>query len=107
MRNSDGECGCWNWTAGNNRHGYGRLNVRDRKTGKVRCLLAHRVAYAVFNCPEGMTWWEFLLTLTDEIDHTCVRPGCINPDHLELVTRAEQLRRRDERRGDGQWRAAA
>lgn len=29
-----------------------------------------------------------------EIDHLCRNPGCCNPDHLELVTHAENNRRR-------------
>ncbi|MDO8389701.1 MAG: HNH endonuclease signature motif containing protein [Actinomycetota bacterium] len=47
---------------------------------------AHRFAYAAFvgDIPEGM-----------EIDHTCRDRGCVNPEHLELVTRQVNLSRRD------------
>lgn len=47
---------------------------------------AHRFAYAAFKGDVG----------TDqEIDHLCRDRACVNPDHLELVTRKENLRRRD------------
>lgn len=44
----------------------------------------HRLAYeeAKGKIPEGLV-----------IDHLCMKPNCINPDHLEAVTNAENLRR--------------
>jgi len=44
----------------------------------------HRHAYRHFHGPiaHGM-----------EIDHLCFRPACVNPDHLEQVTPAENFRR--------------
>lgn len=27
------------------------------------------------------------------LDHLCMQPGCVNPDHLEPVTHKENLRR--------------
>jgi hypothetical protein len=62
------------------RKGYGRFKVAGRT------LVASRYAYEEFvgPIPDGM-----------EIDHLCFTPGCVNPDHLEPVTRAENARRRD------------
>lgn len=47
-------------------------------------LSAHRVAYELTRgpIPAGM-----------EIDHLCRVRSCVNPDHLEAVTRGENLRR--------------
>lgn len=70
--------GCWEWAACTHRTGYGKVNV-DHKTS-----LAHRVSYQEFigPIPEGL-----------DIDHLCRNRKCINPDHLEPVTRRENLAR--------------
>jgi hypothetical protein len=46
--------------------------------------LAHRVAYrlTVGEIPDGLT-----------VDHLCRNRMCVNPDHMELVTLAENGRR--------------
>lgn len=51
--------------------------------GKTR-VRAHRQAYedAYGPIPDGL-----------EIDHVCRNPSCINPEHLEAVTHAENMRR--------------
>ncbi len=80
--------GCWEWTAGLNKFGYGSLG------GKVRG--AHRASYIGFVGP---------VPPGKEIDHTCHNPTacaggpqcphrrCVNPDHLEPVTRKENVLR--------------
>lgn len=76
------DCGCWRWTGQKNRFGYGQLTVN--RDGKSRCLGAHRFSYEahVGPIPEGL-----------EIDHLCRVRDCVNPEHLEPVTRAENVRR--------------
>lgn len=68
---------CWEWQGNLNPKGYG-------KTG--RGAYAHRWfwEYAVGSIPSGMT-----------IDHLCKNKRCVNPDHLEVVTRAENTLRGD------------
>jgi hypothetical protein len=58
--------------------------------GNKRTALAHRVAYEalVGPIPDGMT-----------IDHLCRNKRCLNPAHMELVTRGENTRRAHEGRG--------
>ena len=72
---------CWIWTASTVR-GYGTV----RLDGKRR--RAHRVSYEMAKgpIPEGL-----------DVDHLCFNPPCVNPDHLEAVTREENLRRRRAR----------
>lgn len=71
---------CWLWTGGQIGKGYGvfRLNGGGK--------LAHRVAYQFVKgeIPEGL-----------EIDHLCKVRHCVNPSHLEAVTRLENMLRSD------------
>jgi hypothetical protein len=69
--------GCWLWV-GSLRGGYGRV----RFNGKL--VEAHRLSYEhhVGKIPDGLV-----------IDHLCRNRSCINPEHLEVVTEAENIRR--------------
>lgn len=69
---------CWTWIGPRARSGHGRFYVH----GGIQ--LAHRVV------------WEFLVGPIPDglhIDHLCVNPPCVNPDHLEPVTLVENVRR--------------
>lgn len=72
------ENGCIDWTRAKGRFGYGVIRV----SGKIR--EAYRVAYEFYRgpVPTGLV-----------LDHLCRNPACINPDHLETVTQAENIRR--------------
>jgi hypothetical protein len=77
--------GCWEWRGARNQKGYG--NIRIESYGPAKS--AHRVAYAelVGPIPDGM-----------EIDHLCKNRACINPQHLEAVTRTTNIQRVDQRK---------
>ena len=67
------ECGCWYWTASCDTSGYAKFKLR-RATVEV-----HRYAYErlIGPIPEGMT-----------LDHrNCTTRRCINPEHMDVVTR--------------------
>ena len=70
---------CIIWSGAVNANGYGR--VGSPLHGQT---LAHRLAYmeAKGPIPEGLS-----------IDHLCRVKLCVNPDHLEAVTFAENTRR--------------
>lgn len=74
--------GCWLWTRATQR-GYGVATVAFRTQG-----VAHRYAYELLvgPIPEGMT-----------IDHVkargCTSKRCVNPAHMEVVTRGENTAR--------------
>jgi hypothetical protein len=75
---TDHQTGCWNWTGALANGKYGHLFVDGRMQK------AHRIAYrmVVGPIPHGM-----------DLDHLCRNTKCVNPNHLEPVTRSENLRR--------------
>lgn len=70
---------CWIWQRSLTGYGYGAVSV-----GKRNKDLAHRLAYRqrYGSIPNGKV-----------LDHLCRVPVCCNPEHLEAVSHAENLRR--------------
>lgn len=72
------DCGfvgnCWVWLGALSPEGYGRVGTK----------YAHRIVYEqhVGPIPPGL-----------QLDHLCRNTRCVNPAHLEPVTRAENLAR--------------
>jgi hypothetical protein len=80
----DAEGDCWTWTASIGSHHYGQFNPGLTPAGKPTMIVAHRMAWKLLvgDIPAGMT-----------LDHLCRNRRCVNPDHLEVVTRGENIRR--------------
>lgn len=70
--------GCWLWIGSYDRNGYGRFWADGGHTQ------AHIISYEEENgpVPEGL-----------ELDHKCRVRCCVNPQHLEPVTHAENILR--------------
>lgn len=70
---------CWLWSGPGDKKGYVRFRNEMNKKAFI-----HRWSYELFvgPIPEGLT-----------IDHLCRNTNCANPEHLEPVTRIENIAR--------------
>lgn len=77
-RSTKASNGCVEWKGHKTKGGYGLGHHGGLKT------TAHRLSYLCFKgeIPNGY-----------EIDHLCKNTSCINPDHLEAVSKKENNRR--------------
>jgi hypothetical protein len=73
---------CWLWVGVRSSDGYGRFEIRNHQVSKV--FKAHQMSWILLRgpVPDGL-----------QLDHLCRVRHCVNPDHLEPVTMAENIRR--------------
>ena len=72
---------CWLWKGAVDPTGYGRFSLGGAM------LYAHRYAYETFVEP---------IPASLEIDHLCRKRACVNPAHLQAVSRSENIARKAE-----------
>jgi hypothetical protein len=74
----DTTSGCWNWLGAIDKTGYGHYTVG------VKNYTSHKFVYTKYK-GEVAKWLE--------LDHTCNNRKCVNPEHLEPVTKLVNVRR--------------
>jgi len=70
---------CWIWTGCMMKDGYGKVGFGPH--GRAKTMLAHRYAWILFRGEPPAD--------KPHLDHLCKVRCCVNPDHLEPVTHAE------------------
>jgi hypothetical protein len=88
--------GCWEWDGcahavnpGSPDYRLAHCNAQFQKYGyNYKFGSAHRLSYWLFNgdIPAGMA-----------VDHICFNPNCVNPNHLQLLTLAQNSARKQPR----------
>lgn len=77
--------GCWHWLRRVNNDGYPQLTVWDKETKKNHKRYVHHLILEDASClglkrPKGL-----------DVGHLCHNRSCVNPNHLEFMTRSQNI----------------
>lgn len=83
---------CWNWTGAkkgkSKTSSYGSLVIGSRTDGTRKTISAHRYSYQIYigDIEDGLF-----------VCHKCDNPSCVNPEHLFLGTRQDNVNDRESK----------
>lgn len=90
------EKGCMRWTGQQDEKGYGRHNITV-SPGRKKKVEIHRYIHCMMNeLPYGEDpndEWNAKGKGFKVADHICNEPSCVNPDHIQLISRSENTLR--------------
>jgi hypothetical protein len=88
---SDSEC--WEWLGGKKHDGYGEIRwpTGERRS---RVVGAHRVAYEIA---------KHNISPSDIVMHICDNPSCVNPQHLVIGTKRDNIVDMINKNRQGEW----
>lgn len=78
--------GCWEWIGSRMGNGYGQFYVAGKSVS------SHRYSYEIIKGPVAGGF---------DLDHLCRNRPCVNPAHLEPVSRSVNIKRGDIRMNNG------
>lgn len=73
---------CWIWQGCKKKTGYGYMTIGSRTDGTRKTITSHRASYMAFNGEIKNSLWVL---------HKCDVRECVNPSHLYLGTRKDNV----------------
>tara|TARA_S200000501_G_C20764334_1_gene717583 strand:- start:164 stop:1129 length:966 start_codon:yes stop_codon:yes gene_type:complete len=91
---------CMRWTGGADQKGYGRTNITISQ-GRKKKVEMHRYIHCMMNdLPYGEDpddEWNAKGKGFKVADHICNQQNCVNPDHIQLISRSENSTRAENK----------